>query len=648
MRLLPSSILALTAVFMLSFGIHCLMGIKSALTPLLSIAVIVDIAAVFAMAGSLRFGTVSVYILSAFVFLLASYKNRADIRRKIKSFFSPGVALFLLSSVLMLIVLYRTQPLMHGWDEFSFWGTAHKLVKNNDALYTYCKSSMLGQSIPPSMSVLSYFFMVFSPVFTEWVCYFAYDVLFFACFAAFTAVFGEKQPHSAFMLYLCAFITPFLFEITEINSKLYSTYISAYGDIPLAVVFAGALAVYVYSDDGGSRDILPVLPVLMLLTLIKDMGLALSCIVVFIVFFDMLAVKKKFTFLKVKGFLGKCLAAFSMLAVTAGSYILWSIHISKVLSINRSDFTSGESMGMAGMLVSGVKELFGIGRSGKFSRIADSMTSAFFGTKVSMFGSGAVVAAVITAVFAAAFLLGSKNVKKRTATIYVTSRIGFVGYYIFHLFMYVYLFKDDAYILPSYDRYMYTFYIGWLCIALLCLAIAVCDGFRMPAKAALFAFTLVCLFVFGFYADTGNTFLGVNSNSFPKRELIKAKAEFLSDAVGKDDVIYIASEDNSGEHWFIYTYELLDNYIVPDYFVWEENTTEDQWDLMARDKMCKYFKQNKVTHFLIDNVNDQFILRYGDLFDVPVNEIGLHYVAYYKVNYTDTGFYFTLVKGGAA
>ncbi|MBQ3008048.1 MAG: hypothetical protein IJD80_00535 [Oscillospiraceae bacterium] len=643
-----NSIVAVTAVIAFAFGIFVFGGISSAVIPLVSLVVLVDTGAVFAMMGMLKPGIIIAYIIAAAVFGAAVYKARTDIPGKVKEFFSPGVVLFIISSAVMLIILSATQPVMHGWDEFSFWGTSQKLVYSREALYTYYSSSMLGQSIPPSMAVLTYFFGGFALQFTEWVCYYAYDVLFFACFGAFTAAFGRKQPHSAFMLFTAAFTIPFLFEITEINSKLYSTYISAYADIPLGLVFAGAVAVYIYSQENNSRDILPVLPVLMFLTLIKDMGFALGCIVAFIIFFDMWIGKKEFSFIKIKGFFGKCFGAAAMLAVTAGSYIAWSMHISRVLTIDRSDFGGSSGMGMVEMLISGVKGLLGIDRSKKFTQIFSSMISAFFNIKVSMFGSGLIVVAIITAVFAVAFVLGSKNSRKRTFMMYITSWISFIGYYIFHLFLYVYVFRNDAYALPSYDRYMYTFYIGWLCMGLFCLALAVREGIKLPAKAALFAFTIGCLAVFSFYADSGNTFIGVSTNSFPKRELISRKADFLRDAIGEDDVIYIGSEDNSGEHWFIYTYELIDNYIVPDYFVWDGNATEDEWDLMARDMMCDYFRKNNVTHFLIDNVNEEFIFRYGDLFDVPVDEIGLNYVAYYKVNYTDEGFTFSFVKGGAA
>ncbi len=643
-----SALTAFIFILIFAFGIYGVTNLKSAFTPLLSVMVLMDIVMVFAMTGRLKAGVYAACILSAVVFGFALYKNKTDLKEKLQSFFSAGVLLFMGASALMLMVLYATQPVIHGWDEFSFWGTAAKLVDKYDALYTYHNSSMLGQSIPPSMIVLGYFFGFFDGVFTEWIVYFAYDVLFFACFAAFCAAFGKKHSHSRVMMFITAFIIPFLFEITEINSKLYSTYISAYGDIPLGLAFAGALAVYFLSDENNSRDILPVIPVLVFLTLIKDMGFALSCIVVFVAFFDMLVGREKFVFLKLKGFFAKCAAAFVLLCATVFSYVGWSMHIGKVLNINRSDFSESTSVGMVEMLISGVLELISPDKSKKFSQISGSMISAFFNTKVSMFGAGVVVVAVITAVFALSFILSDKKGKKRTIMMYLTTWTGFIGYYVFHLFLYVYVFKNDAYILPSYDRYMYIYYIGWLLAGLFCLCLAVKEGHSLLAQAGLVTFGLCTLAIFNLYADVDNTFMGVNSNSFPKRELIGRKADFLRDAIGGDDVIYVASEDNSGEHWFIYSYELLDNFMPQSYFVWTEGTTEEDWDEMAPAEMTKYFKANKVTHILVDNVNQQFVKRYGDLFDEPVDEIGLNYVAYYKVDYSGDVFRFNLVKGGGA
>ena len=54
---------------------------------------------------------------------------------------------------------------------------------------------------------LAYFFQRFVPQFTEWICFFGYDVMFFACFSALTAAFDRKSWNSAFIVYLFGFLS---------------------------------------------------------------------------------------------------------------------------------------------------------------------------------------------------------------------------------------------------------------------------------------------------------------------------------------------------------------------------------------------------------------------------------------------------------
>ena len=400
-----SSIFALAVILAGAFGIYALVGINSRLAPLVSLTVLIDIALAFAMAGMLKRGVVAACIFALALCAAAVIKNRENLKEKLTAFLSPGLVLFVAVSVAMLAVLYTTQPVMHRWDEFSFWGISQKLVKNHDALYTFYSSSMLGQSIPPALAVLTYFFQMLSPVFIEWVCYYAYDVLLLACFAAFTAAFEKNKAHNAIMVFILAFISPYMFRVLSPGGKISDLYISVYADVPLAMVFAGAVAVYFFTRESDSRSIIPVLPVLVFLTLIKDMGLALSCIALFIIFFDLVIGRKEFVFLKMKGFVAKCSAALSMLAVTGCAYVLWSVHLADVLSINRSDFGGESGMGMVQMLVTGVQALIFGTTDEKFLTVRSSIFRAFFDTKVSMFGCGLNVVIIITAIFALAFIL---------------------------------------------------------------------------------------------------------------------------------------------------------------------------------------------------------------------------------------------------
>ncbi len=643
---MPGAVIALTTILCFGFGLFVLFGIQAAVTPLLSMAILVDIASVVAMADMLKAGTFFVYILSAVVFLSALYKCE-DKKAKIKEYFStPGILLFIISSAILVVILLSTQPVFHDWDEFSFWGISKLLTDNHNRLYTYFKSSMVGSSTPPALAVLSYFFGFFNAAFTEWVSYFAYDVLFMACFAAFTGISDKKQPHISTMLFVTAVVLPFIFTVTELNSKLSSAYISVYADMPMGFVFAGAIAVYLCSQKDNRQDILQVLPVIVFLTYIKDMGFALSCITAFVLFFDMVVSKKQYSFFVFKGFAAKVAAGVATVFTALATFLSWSFHMARVMQRDPFNLGGETNMGMIQMLLTGVKELLSPEKSRKFTTIMNSMFAAFFDIKISMLGAGIRIVAVITVIFALAFIFGDKKGKIRTAVMYITTAVGFVGYYIFHIFLYVYIFKDNAYVLPSYERYMYIYYIGWFAIALLALTLAATSGKAMPVMFV-YAIGAACLFITGFYLEPGNTFICAAGNSFPKRRLINQKVERLQDVISPDDVIYVISENNAGENWFIYTHELPDNYFVKDYRKFSADSRPEE-DREIAQGMLRYMEEKGVTHVIVDEINHIVGRRYDHMFDVSIDEIAYHRVAYYKVNYTDTGFDFTLVKRGRA
>ena len=638
---------AFMAVLLFAFALYALADIRPSLTPLVSVATLVNITVFMALFNMLKPGAVTAYGLSAAAFAFAVYKNRRNIKEKISAFFTPGVVLFVISSIAMLIYLSYAQPLMHEWDEFSFWGISQLMIKNHDRLYTYYKSSMLGQSIPPALPVLSYFFQWANSSFTEWTGYFAYDVLMFAAFAAFTAAFEKKSWNSAVTVYLLAFLTPFFFAVSEFATYLKPVYISAYSDIPMGLVTAGTVAVYFFSEKDDSRRIIPVLSLLMFLTFTKDMGLALSCIALFVIFFDLWVSRKQFSFLKIKGFFGKCAAAVTMLAVTGASFVGWSVHLGKVLAVDRADYGGEAGMGMVEILLTGVKEFLIGPKSEKFLIIQGSFFSAFSGTKVSMAGSGRNVVIIIAAIFVLAAIFGDKKGRKRSAVMFVTSTIGFVGYYIFHLLLYVYVLSGEAYRLVSYDRYMYVYYIPWLMMAVFNLAMAARDGNRFMAKGGLLGVAACMLLLFGFYTEPQNIFTGINGNSFRLRREIAAKADYIRDVVNKEDVIYLYSGQDDGRRWFTYTFELADSRIIPNSGIVSAGDTPEETMALQQQELLERFERYGVTHVLVDWSSVGFEQNFGGLFDMPVNEIGSTRVAYYKVDYTTSPFRFQLVKGGA-
>lgn len=137
-------------------------------------------------------------------------------------------------------------------------------------------------------------------------------------------------------------------------------------------------------------------------------------------------------------------------------------------------------MGMVQMVTTGIAELLGIGRTQKFTDIMELMKSAVFqhaahdvqrwragqhaGAYFQRLGLHTVL--LILSILLAAFLLGDKRMRVRTAWTALWSTLGFAAFYIFTGFTYVYVFKEElAYGLGDYNRYIYPYYAGWLVFA---------------------------------------------------------------------------------------------------------------------------------------------------------------------------------------
>ena len=642
-----NTVVSFIAVLLFALGLHLTFNLKASLTPLVSLAVLINVVSLAGMFDLLKPGVFMAYGVALAVFCIGVVKNKNDLKQKLASFLQPGVILFLIASVAMLAFLSIRQPLMTEWDEFSFWGISKHLLNIHDQLYTYYKSSMIGNSTPPTLAILSYFFQWGNAEFAEWIAFFGYDIMFFACFSAFTAAFDRKKWNSAFIVYLLGFFTPYIFEVYTKIIHLEPTYITTYADVPLGIATAGALAVYFFGDDGDSRDVLPLLPVLMFLTLIKDMGFALSCIVAFIAFFDMLVGRKQFSFLKIKGFFGKCFAAAAMLITAGGSFFGWSAHMARVMQRNPFELGGETNMSQVQMLITGVKELLIGPQSEKFVYVKNAMIDAFFTSKISMFGSGVVIFALVTALFVIAFIFGDKNGRKRSAMMYLTTIIGFVGYYVFHLFLYVYIFKDNAYGLVSYNRYIYPYYMLWLMAAVFAVCLAAVDGKKFFAKSTLFGFTAVVFLVFSIYTSYDNLFIECNDRSFATRLDIKKRVAYIQDAVGEDDVIFLHCGGDNGERWFIYTHEFARNMIVEEKAVDTEGLSEQEKIQKYQQTFYERFVQAGVTHLMIDRPSQAFATYFDDLIENgSVWDVETNCMAYYKVNYHDNWYSFELVKGG--
>lgn len=630
-----------------AYWLYSVCKLSPSTTPFVSLMSIISVVILFAYADKLYLGCVVTCAVSAAAGLAALVKD-IKVKGKLKGFFTPGVCFFILFSVMIVLWFGYRRPIYSTWDEFSFWGISHRLVKTNNAIYTFYESSMIGNTTPPSLAVLAYFFQFFTPGINEWVSYASYDIMYFAAYAAIISVFNWSRYAGAAMGWIISFFSVYFFRIYTRIVNLEPLYMCTLADIPLAIIFATCFALYANEDDK-TKGVISSLPAVFVLTLTKDMGFALALIYAMLVFFDAIFDFDKIRDIKIKDISKKILLVLSICVVAVVSFSSWAIHMARVMSVNRFELGGERNMGMVEMVVAGITQLFSSDPITKYAIIEESMINAFFQWKICLFGSGRIGVTFISIIFIASILLAPAKHRKRKLAVYVASLIGFVAYYIFHIFLYVFIFKDNGYGLVGYTRYLSSYYTGWLvvsCISLFNSAVSSkrknwCDLVSLCICCVFLAIQIVAV-------PAQNAFYSYGEFTFYKRIAIQNKADAIKDAIGEDDRIYCISRGDNGERWFMLTNELTENVIYRDMPTLDFNATGEALE-QNRKEFVKYLKDHDVTHLLID-VADESLQNYlGEYVDFAVNdEMTSQDICYFSIDYENDVAYFKLIKKGTA
>ncbi len=624
------TVVALLAI-LLSFALYRFFGMNPSSTPVVSISIICDITLVFAMFGRLRLGSLIALGVCLLAFIASLFIKKED--RPARSFFTASIVGMLVCAFVMAYILHSRMPMINWWDEFSFWGMSAKLVKERGRLYTFYRSSMVGASTPPALPILTYIFHITSASYVEWLQFAAYDFLILACICSIAGIYDKKEGHMGVVVLVTGFMTVFMFRATGRVSSVSPAYITAYSEIPLAMLFARSVATCICNQEHGPKGILASAPVLSMLVFTKDMGFALGLIAVFIVACELLATRITTGQNGYSRPFEKIIYSALLAMVVVRSFFSWSFHMAKVMARDPFELGGETNYSMVQLMMTGVRELFGFADpSDKFIRIRNEMFNALFRYRISLIGSCAVLIAFISILFLLAYITADKRNRKSIASIYTTSLIGFAAYYVFHLFIYVYIFKDNAYGLVSYDRYMQIYFVGWLMISVLCLSLSSASEGRRGRAARWMSVVLrtFVTLVSTYYLSFDNTFLKRDRLAFSNRLNVSEKLEKIRDVIGEDDVIAVFTNDDGGK-WFIYAFELSDHYVIPDSGLLAPSEEE------PADRIKETFDRYGVTHVLLDNSSKELEDLYGDLFDTQIGHIGLDAVGYYRVIRDDDG-----------
>lgn len=570
---------------------------------------------------------------------------------------APGfVAFWVLAAALLVFFAWR-QPMYSTWDEFSFWGTAAKIVKTSGALYGNAEIGWdwVG-SHRPGLIMLGYFFQFFGP-YAEWRVLAGYDILLLSIFTTLTA----GAPKGAWRRVVPAlgfgFLLPFLITLYGNITRTTDLYASSLSDIPLGLTFGGAMAVYYMNKR---RALWPTALALAALCMEKDTGFAMALVAAGIIgadsFLGALAEKSPApaagkTLAKAAGLFVACVAAF----------LPWQYYLSAVTTADTSNVGGTQQMGQAEMVITGCKELLGIGRTEKFSTIMGGMVKNLFTMTTTMVGPFIVVVALtMVLAVAAALFTREKSLRRQAGVFAVLGLGGFAAYYFFIGLTYVYVFRDEVSDgLVGFERYIYPYLLGWL-LAAGALALRAMDEER-PAGLVQTGFGVLVLGLAGLVwlrVPFTLTVFGCGDAAYAERRQTQAVTEEVQAVVPADAHIFFVSQGDDGSRWFLYTYEFYPWYLdysgttgmggggtfalpgaLPeDTLYYHPYTTEELHDCIL-DSGC--------TYIFIEQSDDLFAQGYASLFsdELAGCEAG---AAVYAYNAGTDLFDFVCNVGGAA
>lgn len=426
--------------------------LSPALLPLPVLSGAVVVLYLCGVAGFLRVGAVAVLLALAAVWVVGLVQYRpAGVAAAWKRAASvPGFTLFLGGAVFIWVLFCVQQPMFTQWDEFTAWGLAPKMVVERGAFYVADPVNLKASFTYPATSLITFLFQPFG-LWAEWACLAAIDTLALACLAAASALPRERWAGGV-LVFAAGFLLPFFFSATPTGSYA-AQYVNAMADLPLAMLFGGTLCLYFAVGRRKIAYWLVALP-LAVLTLTKDICFAYGLITAFLIGLDLwLAADEPCR----KAFPKALLRAGALAVIVLAAFSSWGRYTAAVTpTADTAASVGSEGLSYGAVLVGGVKQLLGMGRTEKFAQIMAAMGSAFFTRRICLLGGGIMAVAAITMVAAAAWLAADRGApRRRVLAAHLGFAFCFAALYLFHLILYNYNFSDlEGLALKDYDRYL--------------------------------------------------------------------------------------------------------------------------------------------------------------------------------------------------
>ncbi len=532
---------------------------KAGLAPLLIVCIVTAALTISGMLNGAFITAITILIISVPCLVFTVYrivKNKAELLL----FNDLGLYSFIGLSLFIITLFSIRQPLFFEWDEFSFWGTAARIVSDSNLLYTVAENNMVGTTHPPALIMFSYLFN-FLGEYAPFKTYIAYDMLVFSAFGAVLSCFDNKLKHISFPVLLVFICSPLIaMNLYGRSIQVLPGYMSAYSDFPMGILIAAILIICFCRSGNRLQTFIVTIAALFVLTLCKEMGFAFAMLCAGIVAVDLVITDRELLLPK------RLIAALLIIATPVAAFASWSMHLSAAAGVNRFEVGGEQNLGMVELMFTGVYELFvPAARSEKFDAVFNNLWNAFLYNKVIVFGSGFVVFLVVTILLIIAFLLTDQRNKKTSIIIYyVMTCLGCFAYTVFLGFTYAYVFKGaDGIGLISYERYVMPYYTGWFLSALTFTVylLRINPRFKFITQPLM---VIGCCGIFlsaHYFTPSQYNYLNYPDSYFSTQYTIQNKVSEAKQYISPDsNVFYIHSDDN-GIGWFQNYYYFLPMHI---------------------------------------------------------------------------------------
>lgn len=259
------SIFSYSLIFAKTFNVRLIYSILPVMTLLVSTLYISGILGFIYYATYLIYGIGLLLLIYCLIMFNKSLINLA------KLYLAEIFFLFLITLVFF---LYTKDAVFHGWDEFSFWGSASKeLLANHIFEYQSLPTAILDAHAHYLRGPAVYhYFMLLLPGYTEGNALFAHFLLHLILI---TPLMSNK------FCYQTLFFVAVIFAVVI----LYTTGLrTIYNDSTTGLIFSSIFAIYFLEEDK-LKALYLVLPILIFLPIFREIGLILSFIASFILIF---------------------------------------------------------------------------------------------------------------------------------------------------------------------------------------------------------------------------------------------------------------------------------------------------------------------------------------------------------------------------